>query len=96
MLAVRRAAESHAIAEGWGRLRVRVDRLASELGALARSADEAEQQKLLGRAVGTEEAEEEDEDEAEITAEAASELLAEAVAEQVAEEAAEEEKAAEA
>ncbi|UUX49379.1 50S ribosomal protein L9 [Nisaea acidiphila] len=63
---------------------------------IARSADEAEQQKLLGRAVGTEEAEEEDEEEVEITAETASELLEEAVAEQVAEEAAEEEKAAEA
>ncbi|MBO6560749.1 MAG: 50S ribosomal protein L9 [Nisaea sp.] len=58
---------------------------------IARSADEAEQQKLLGRAVGTEEAEEEEE--AGLTAEAASELLEEGLAEAAAEE---EEKTAEA
>jgi large subunit ribosomal protein L9 len=58
---------------------------------IARSADEAEQQKLLGRAVGTEEAEEEEE--AGLSAEAASELLEEGLAEAAAEE---EEKTAEA
>ncbi|WP_193182247.1 50S ribosomal protein L9 [Nisaea sediminum] len=61
---------------------------------IARSADEAEQQKLLGRAVGTEEAEEaEEEEEAQLTAEAASELLEEGLAEAAADE---EEKPAEA
>ena len=58
---------------------------------IARSADEAEQQKLLGRAVGTAEAEEEAE--VGLTAEAASELLEEGLAEAAAEE---EEKTAEA
>jgi DNA-binding response OmpR family regulator/putative methionine-R-sulfoxide reductase with GAF domain len=41
VLAVRRAAESHALAEGWGRLRVRVERLAAELEALSERAVEA-------------------------------------------------------
>lgn len=63
---------------------------------IARSLDEAEQQKLLGRAVGTEEAEEEEEEEVELTAEAASELLEEGVAKAVAEEAEEQEKTEEA
>mgnify|MGYP003124948608 FL=1 len=52
---------------------------------IARSTDEAEQQKLLGRAVGTEETEVDDEDEVEIQA-------APEATEEVAEDAAEEEK----
>ncbi|MEQ8335221.1 50S ribosomal protein L9 [Nisaea sp.] len=54
---------------------------------IARSADEAEQQKILGRAVGSEENEYDDEDEVQAVAE---------VTEEVAEEAAEEEKTEEA
>jgi len=65
---------------------------------IARSADEADQQKLLGRAVGTDEAEEaeEAEEEARLSAEAAAELLEESVAEAVVEATEEEEKSAEA
>jgi DNA-binding response OmpR family regulator/putative methionine-R-sulfoxide reductase with GAF domain len=41
VLAVRRAAESQAIAMGWGRLRSRIERLASQLEAVSRRALEA-------------------------------------------------------
>ncbi|WP_193171409.1 50S ribosomal protein L9 [Nisaea nitritireducens] len=58
---------------------------------IARSTDEAEQQKLLGRAVGTEENENDDEDEVEVEVQAAPEAT-----EEVAEDAAEEEKTEEA
>lgn len=51
VLAVRRAAEVHAIAEDWGRLRGRVERLASQLEEVSRRASQIEQEEERGAIV---------------------------------------------